>query len=119
MIVFDPCYQCRRDGRLQEKVLPEIFQLCRQGFLTVDQLLVEVHSGQADGEWRHSAASLWRAFYGAHHCSLMLFQASLRELHRSPEEMATRRTAVMTAAFLAGCKHAKVGIKLGMEARSK
>ena len=58
-------------------LLPEVFTLCHQGLLTVDQLLVEVHSGLAWGRYKHSAASLHAVFYGAHHCQLMLFHKDL------------------------------------------
>ena len=59
------------------ELLPEVFELCRTGMLTVDQLLVEVHSGLVAGRARHSAASLHAVFHGAHHCQLMLFHKEL------------------------------------------
>ena len=61
-------------------LLPEIFELCRQGLLSMDQLLVEVHSGSSSGKARHHAASLHAVFHGAHRCQLMLFHKNVNHV---------------------------------------
>eukprot|EP00966_Prymnesium_polylepis_P289521 6687568-Prymnesium_polylepis.1 len=76
-------------------VLPQVWQLCDERLLSIDQLLVEVHSGgYAATDWQRDhnrsarfAAELHEIFQGAAlSCHLMLHHKDLNRLHPTDSE---------------------------------